>query len=210
MSLGRRVEVSQQHPETTPKKSPVDFLTGYLSSNIDFVDIMSSKDRERLAQRDIFRESGEEYVPLDEATLRIIEIQRRVTRIPRWDRAIYESLADLKEQVSNLQKQVEELTEAVEDTVKISNATIYELGDGQYELTTPMQIVLEEDQEETVARIPELNLYASADTDSEAINELKQEIINLYEDLQSSDRKLGPLPESWLQTLRKLIVKKNG
>jgi len=201
--------VSQQHPETTPKKSPVDFLTGYLSSDIDFVDIMSSKDRERLAQRDILREAGEEYVPLDESTLRIIEIQRRVTRIPRWDRAIYESLADLKEKVSDLQRQVGELTEAVQETAKIYNATIYELGNSEYELTMPLQIVLEEDQEETVARIPELNLYASADTDSEAINELKQEVIKLYEDLETSDRTLGPLPESWLETLRKLIVRKN-
>lgn len=211
----RRVAVSQQHQETTPKKSPVDFLARYLSSDIDFVDIMSSKERERLVERDIFIEAGEEYEPLDEARLRIVDIQlvdiqRRVSRFPRWERIVLKSLTDLKEQVSNLQKQVEELTEAVENTVKISNATIYELGDSQYELTTPMQIVLEEDQEETVARIPELNLYASADTDNEAINELKQEIINLYEDLQSSDRKLGPLPESWLQTLRKLIVKKNG
>jgi len=209
MSQGRRLAVSQQHPETTPKKSPVDFLTGYLSSDIDFVDIMSSKDRERLAQRDILREAGEEYVPLDESTLRIIEIQRRVTRIPRWDRAIYESLADLKEKVSDLQRQVGELTEAVQETAKIYNATIYELGNSEYELTMPLQIVLEEDQEETVARIPELNLYASADTDSEAINELKQEVIKLYEDLETSDRTLGPLPESWLETLRKLIVRKN-
>ncbi len=202
--------MSQQHPETTPKKNPIDFLTGYLSSDIDFVDIMSSKDRERLAQRDIFREAGEEYVPLDESTLRIIEIQSRVTRIPRWDRAIYESLADLKGKVSDLQRQIGELTEAIQETVKTYNATIYELGNNEYDLTMPLQIVLDEGQEETVARIPELNLYASADTDSEAINELKQEVINLYEDLESSDRKLGPLPQSWLQTLRKLIVKKNG
>ena len=133
-----------------------------------------------------------------------------MVRIPRWDRAIYESMAELNEKVSDLQRQVGELTDAVQETAKIYNATIYELGNSQYELTMPLQIVLEEDQEETVARIPELNLYASADTDSEAINELKQEVIKLYGDLESSDRELGPLPQSWLQTLRKLIVKKSG
>ena len=200
--------MSQRQQQTTPITKIL--WDRNLLPDVDIAGIMSPEEQERLAGRDILIEVGEEYEPLGEYRLRIVDIQRRVARVPRWDRAIYESLADLKEQVSNLQKQVAELTEAVEDTVKISNATIYELGDGQYELTTPMQIVLEEDQEETVARIPELNLYASADTDSEAINELKQEIINLYEDLQSSDRKLGPLPESWLQTLRKLIVKKNG
>lgn len=200
--------MSQRQQETTPTTKIL--WDRNLPPDVDIAGIMSSKERERLMERDIFIEVGEEYEPLDEARLRIVDIQRRVARVPRWDRAIYESVAELKEKVSDLRRQVEELTEAVEDTVKISNATIYELGNSQYELTTPMQIVLEEDQGETVARIPELNLYASADTDSEAINELKQEIINLYEDLQSSDRKLGPLPKSWLETLRKLIVRKNG
>jgi len=133
-----------------------------------------------------------------------------VVGIPRWYRAIYESLAELKEKVSNLQRQVEELVEAVKDAGRTYSATIYELGNSQYQLTAPVQVVMEENEEEIVARIPELNLYASADTDSEAIHELKQELIDLYEDLQSSDRKLGPLPKSWLETLRRLIVHKNA
>lgn len=195
----QEMKTTKSLSEQRPKNFPV---------GIDSREFLSPKELDRAAEFDIQQAVGEEYEPLEEYRLRIVDIQRRVARVPRWDRAIYESLADLKEQVSNLQKQVEELTEAVKDAVKISNATIYELGDSQYELTTPMQIVLEEDQEETVARIPELNLYASADTDSEAINELKQEVLKLYEDLVTSDRVLGPLPKSWLETLRKLIVKK--
>jgi len=199
--------VAQRQEETTSPKSLFELLLGNLS---DDAELMSTRERERLAERDIFSELSGEYEPLDESRLRVIDIQRRVARVPRLDRAIFESLAKLREEVSDLQSRVDELTELARNTAKIYNATIHELGDIQYELTMPIQVVIEEDEEETVARIPELNLYASADTDSEAINELKQEVIDLYKELESSDRKLGPLPQSWLETLRKLIVKKNG
>ncbi|MDH5695379.1 MAG: hypothetical protein OEZ00_02045 [Dehalococcoidia bacterium] len=199
--------MAQRQEETTSPKSLFELLLGNLS---DDAELMSTRERERLAERDIFSELSGEYEPLDESRLRVIDIQRRVARVPRLDRAIFESLAKLREEVSDLQSRVDELTELARNTAKIYNATIHELGDIQYELTMPIQVVIEEDEEETVARIPELNLYASADTDSEAINELKQEVIDLYKELESSDRKLGPLPQSWLETLRKLIVKKNG
>lgn len=180
------------------------------ATETDFRELLSSKEREQLAEWDIRRELAEEYEPLDESFLRVIDIQRGIARVPRLDRLILQSVAELKEKVSDLERQLSEITEVLEETPKTYNATIYELGNSQYELTMPIQIVLEEHQDEVVARIPEFNLYASADTDSEAINELKQEVIELYEDLQTSDRVLGPLPKSWLETLIKLMAKKNG
>lgn len=212
-----------EQKETKPAESRAESWARYygrhraryfdLASTIDFKDFLSSGEQERLAEQETLseaaREAMEGYEPLDESFVRIIGIQHGVAA-PRLDRVIRESIAALNEKVSALQGQVDELTEMVRETLRTYNAMIYELGNDQYQLTMPIQIVLEEDQEETVARIPELNLYASADTDSEAISELKQEVIRLYEDLESFGGKLGPLPESWLQTLRKLIVKKNG
>ena len=202
--------MAEQEQETRSAKTLAELLARHFTSNIDFINLLSPQEQERLAEQDILLDIGEEYEPLDESRLRIIDIQRHVARIPRWDRTILETLAELRTRVSDLQRKLDELTEAMADAGRVYNTTIYDLADTKYELSTPLQIVLEEDEEETVARIPELNLYASADTDSEAIKELKQEIIQLYDDLHSSHRKLGPLPESWLQTLRKLIVKKNG
>jgi len=190
--------------------SPKDLIEALLKNVPEDVELMSTQERERLADSDIFRELLGEYEPLDESRFRIIDIQRSVARVPRLDRLILETVAKLREEISELRGKVDELTELERNTAKIYNATIHELGDIQYELTMPIQVVIEEDEEETVARIPELNLYASADTDSEAINELKQEVIDLYKELESSDRRLGLLPRSWLQTLRKLIVKNNG
>jgi hypothetical protein len=200
----------QQEQETRAARTPAESRARYFAAHIDFMNLLSFREQERFAEWDILREIGEEYEPLNESRLRIIDIQRRVAITPRLDRIILETMAKLREEVSNLRQKVDELTEIVRDTSRIYNATIHELGDSRFELTTPLQIVLEEDEEETVARIPELNLYASGDTDNEAINELKQEVIKLYEELESSDKKLGPLPKSWLLTLRKLIVKKNG
>jgi len=202
--------MAEQQQEIRPAKAVAELLARRFTSNIDLLNILSPKEQERLAEHDILLEIGEEYEPLDESRLRIIDIQRGVSRTPRFDRMILETVAKLREEVSDLRQKVDELTEIVRDTARIYNATIHELGDSRFELAVPLQIVLEEDQEETVARIPELNLYASGDTDNEAIDELKQEVIKLYEELESSDKKLGPLPKSWFLTLRKLIVKKNG
>lgn len=126
------------------------------------------------------------------------------------NKAATKTAQEVTKMVAQLQKRIDELAEVIHEIGKTYNATIFELGSNEYDLTSPLQIVIEEYRDETIARIPELNLYASGDTDAEAINELKQEVIKLYEDLESSDRKLGPLPESWLEVLRKLIAKKSG
>jgi vacuolar-type H+-ATPase subunit I/STV1 len=182
----------------------------YLAADTDLAEDLPANTREKQAGLDILLDLVGQYEPLDETHLRVIEIKRQVGRFARWDRAIYENLKELRESVSELQKQITELREMVQEREEIYSATMYELGDSQYELTIPIQIVLEEDEVETIARIPELNIYASADTDTEAINLLKHEVIRLYEELESSDRKLGPLPRSWRATLRRLIVKKHG
>ena len=200
----------KRQQEKRHMESQVKALRGYLAADTDLTEDLSSNARDRRAAADILRELVGQYEPLDETHLRIIEIKRQVGRFPRWDQATYEKLAELSDSVSELQKQLNELGNIVRERAKIYNATMYELGDGPYELNIPIQIVLEEDETETVARIPELNIYASADTDTEAINALKHELIRLYEDLENSDRKLGPLPRSWLTILRRLIAKKYG
>jgi vacuolar-type H+-ATPase subunit I/STV1 len=192
--------------ESKPKE-----LRRHSAAFIDLTEDWSSNARDKRAAADILRELlVEPYEPLDETRLRVIEIQRKVGRFPRWDQAIFENLAELRDSVSKLEKQVNELKEMIQERAKIYGATMYELGDSQYELTGPIQIVIEEDEVETIARIPELNIYASADTDTEAINLLKREVVRLYEELENSDRKLGQLPRSWRAMLRRLIVKKDG
>ncbi len=150
------------------------------------------------------------YEPIREDTLRIVEVQRRVSRIPNIEPLILNALIQTQKALARLEKRQLQINEDFDNTTRIYNATIYDLNTDKYVLSTPMQIVLIEESDETIARIPELNLYAIGDSGTEAIYELKDEIINLYEDLISSENKLGPLPESWLKTLNKLIVATNG
>lgn len=170
-------------------------------------DIVSSSEKNRIEEAAIMRALFEDYEPIRDDSLRIIEVKRSVSRISRLDRLTIQTILNLKDELNELRNQLSQISETLENTSKICNATIYDLGDNRYKLTSPLQIVLEEDQEETVARIPELNLFATADTDAEAIIQLKLELINLYEDLSSSDITLGPLPKSWLETLKNLITK---
>ncbi len=202
--------MTEQNEETRTTSTFQESDSGRIHRTLSLVDFLSTKERESLFTRDIFREIDEPYVPLDESHIRIIDIQRSIGRGTYWERITANILTELNKKLSSLEKQMTELATAVQNTSKICNATIYELNSSKYNLSMPVQIVLEEDQQETVARIPELNLYASGDTDSEAINELKEEVVNLYEELLSSDKTLGPLPKSWLYTLKRLLVKKSG
>lgn len=126
----------------------------------------------------------------------------------------HERLEILEDEIDSIRSDLSQLREEerarAEETPVVYNAAVYSLGNSKYELTIPLQVVLEEDDTETVARVPELNIYASADTDTEAIFELKRELITYYEHLRASKRKLGPLPQSHLETLKRLITEKNG
>ena len=153
---------------------------------------------------------AQKYKPIREETVRIVEVQRRVSLLPNIEPVILNALIEIKKALSIFENRQVQITEEFENTSKIYNATIYDLNNDKYLLSTPIQIVLIEESDETIARIPELNLYAVGDSGSEAIYELKDEIISMYEDLISSENKLGPLPESWLNTLNKLIVSTDG
>jgi len=202
--------MAEQHKETKTAKNFEELVAKSIPRDVGYINFLSPSERDRVVSRDILREIDEPYFPIDDAHIRVIDIQRSISRGPHWDRMIFENLKELNNKVSNLQEKVEEISETLQDTVRIYNATIYELNNLKYMITTPIQIVIIEDEDEIVARMPELNLYATGDTDSEAIYELKQELIELYEDLNSTDNKLGPLPESWLNTINELIVRTDG
>jgi hypothetical protein len=108
--------------------------------------------------------------------------------------------------VNSIEKRLGNIEDTLEEG-RTYNAVIYELNNPQYSLSTPIQIIIIEDKEEIIARIPELNLYATGDTDTEAIYNLKSELIELYEELNNTEYKLGPLPKSWLATINKLMLR---
>ena len=93
-----------------------------------------------------------------------------------------------------------------------ANAHIYDLGDDAYHFNGPIMITIEEylDDEVVIARFPELGLFGEGVTESEAILNLKYEILDLYDELIESDPKeLGEMPLSWLRVLNTLITPGN-
>ena len=75
----------------------------------------------------------------------------------------------------------------------------------KYHLRVPVHITLEFEEDKVVASFDDIEAFSYAETNSEAINQLCEEIIQLYEDLQEDEENLGPLPQKWLHYLKEII-----
>lgn len=87
---------------------------------------------------------------------------------------------------------------------------IYDLGEEGYTLTTPIPIIVEEyaSNEPIMARFPEAELFGEGATESEAIDNLKSEILDLFDELSEMDpQEMGKLPHSWRRILGQLIAR---
>jgi hypothetical protein len=106
-------------------------------------------------------------------------------------------------EINDLKKRVEEL----EERPLIYTTTINELLTKKYSLSRPLDIVIEKYDNEYIAKIPEIEIFGSGLTESESIINLKREIINLHEDLVTSDEsELGVLPTMWKRILSNMII----
>ena len=68
-----------------------------------------------------------------------------------------------------------------------------------------MYITIEIEENSTIASLDDIEAFAYSDTEFEAVNQLCEEIIQLYDDLRNSDEKLGILPQKWLMYLNEII-----
>lgn len=67
-------------------------------------------------------------------------------------------------------------------------------------------IALEEYRDEVVARWPNVGVYASGTTESEAIAGIKRQVVELSEELRTMKAgTLGRMPLSWKRILRRAI-----
>ncbi|MBF0495330.1 MAG: hypothetical protein HQK58_01955 [Deltaproteobacteria bacterium] len=75
----------------------------------------------------------------------------------------------------------------------------------KYYLKGPVYVALEVVENQVMASLDELEAFSYADTEVEALDQLREEIVSLYEDLQSDRENLGPAPLRWLQYLEEII-----
>lgn len=119
-------------------------------------------------------------------------------------------LPELQRTVNGLRVRLNRLERELADRPTVCLSVITDLGDEGYRLLAGITLVLEEYRDEVVARWPEVELYASGTTESEAVAGIKRQIIELFEELRTMDsRTLGKLPLSWKRILRR-NVKRNG
>jgi len=74
-----------------------------------------------------------------------------------------------------------------------------------YILKKPIYITIERDKNMVIASLDEIEAFAYADTEFEAINLLCEEIVILYEDLRNDRKNLGKFPAKWLAYLEEFI-----
>ena len=82
------------------------------------------------------------------------------------------------------------------------------LKSAKYFLKKPIYIILENEKDFVIASLDDIEAFAYADNEFEAINLLCEEIIHLYEDLVKDRKNLGILPQKWLHYLEEVLDKK--
>lgn len=105
-------------------------------------------------------------------------------------------------------EQYEELAKKIINFVekKYRIVPINFLHHSKYYLKTPLYITIEFTDNQVIASFDDIEAFAVAETEYEAIDLLCQEIIQVYEDLISDRDNLGVLPQKWLQHLENIIV----
>lgn len=104
------------------------------------------------------------------------------------------------EQYRNLSKK---LIKSIEDRFKI--VALNSLKHPKYILERPVFITIETDKDTVIATLDDIEAFAYADTEFEAINNLCSEIVNIFEELKEDRDSLGPLPKRWLEYLEDTI-----
>lgn len=150
----------------------------------------------------------EHYGPLQRQALEAVVLGSGLAELLSRMEALEGAIDSAMKQVTVLSKHVEALEERLAEQGVVRNAMLCDLGREGYSLRCAITIVIEEYDEETVARLPEVQAFASAATEAEALALLKEDIICLYEDLISTpEEQLGTLPRQWRTVLLHLIEK---
>jgi hypothetical protein len=79
------------------------------------------------------------------------------------------------------------------------------LRDEKYALKSPIYITIEYENEHVIASFDDVEAFAYADNEFEAVDLLCREIIVLYDELMEDKENLGPLPKKWLSILEDFI-----
>lgn len=111
----------------------------------------------------------------------------------------------LKNQLTVCTDKIRGLCDDVDSRPIVKEAEIIDIGNG-FKTLRPIHVVIEEAEEQATVSLPEIELSATGETESDAILNFKKELASLYRDLfETPTDKLGKLPASWLRILQKVM-----
>ncbi len=91
--------------------------------------------------------------------------------------------------MTELSQKIDNIEQILKKIEKRKNLLIHSLHDLRVELNVPIPIAVESDGYQYIAYAPDSDIYGCGDTEYEAIDDLRQSIVELYFDLK--DEKLG-------------------
>jgi hypothetical protein len=159
----------------------------------------------------------EDFVPLD-ASVYNVAVHSAANTVPvadysQWLATIVGRIDKLSVEVGALSAKLFQVLERVQDQPTTRMLAVHGLGSEKYSLRKPLLVTMEHYADEVVARLPDFDMYASAENEADALALLRHDLIDLYEDLLEGEAELGGLPASWLRDLRDYIeerAKVNG
>jgi hypothetical protein len=83
---------------------------------------------------------------------------------------------------------------------------LYSLRHPDLRLVEPLSVSLECDGEQVIAYAPDLDLFGYGDTESEALDDLRRTVADLYYTLQEEHKSLGPMPAQVWGYLSHIII----
>jgi hypothetical protein len=115
---------------------------------------------------------------------------------------------NLETRLERLEGSVLKLSEALLSRPVVSTTWIVDLNSPEFVPKHPIPVVVEEYSDEVVATFPEVEAHGWGTTPAEALNDLKEQIVLLYQELTTADpEELGKLPTAWARVLQHYVAK---
>lgn len=111
------------------------------------------------------------------------------------------------ERISKLEKEFRKLKkeQSLTRAPILKEVKIINLGDERIRLNKEIPILLEIYSDEVVATFIDAEVTGFGETEAEALDHIKENIVSLYFELIEDENNLGPLPKKWLMALRDII-----
>ncbi len=149
-------------------------------------------------------ESEAPETPVDKANY--AASRRSELKLREQINALSSLVVSLQKEIAACREKIESLCSQIEEKPSSSNTFIFDIGKG-FEVIHPIPVVIEKFDDEVTVRFSDANVCGFGNTESEALLDFKNNIVNLFNDLSGTPtEKLGRLPLGWFQTLKKVMI----